>query len=273
MMTTVDQICSRLSEMAPLKLAEDWDNVGLLVGDRCASVNCIMTCLTITPAVAYEAVQKDVDLLIAHHPLPFKPLSKVTSDTIAGKILLKLIEGKVAVYSAHTAFDTAAEGINAMWASMLGLQAIEPLSEPAPAALKLAAGALGAGRRGKLSEKTPLRDLAIKAARAVNQRFTQIVGSESQPVSRVAIACGSGGSFLAAAARSGCECLVTGEATFHTCLEAEALGIGLILLGHFSSERFAMERLAAELGKNFPSVPCFTSLCDVDPLQLIECKI
>ena len=75
-----------------------------------------------------------------------------------------------------------------------------------------------------------------------------LIGEDDRPVSRVAVACGSGGSFLAAARDNDCDCLVTGEANFHTCLEAEAGDIGLVLVGHFASERFAMEQLATVAG-------------------------
>ncbi|MFG0261220.1 MAG: Nif3-like dinuclear metal center hexameric protein, partial [Novipirellula sp. JB048] len=78
---SVDQVCQTLAELAPLRLAESWDNVGLLVGDRQATVARLMTCLTITPAVVQEAIEEGVDLVVAHHPLPFKPLARLTTDT------------------------------------------------------------------------------------------------------------------------------------------------------------------------------------------------
>lgn len=256
----VDQICQTLAAIAPLRLAEDWDNVGLLVGDRRAPVKSIMTCLTISPAVVQEALSESVDFIVTHHPLPFRPLQRITTDTIAGRLLLDLIGGRVAIYSAHTAFDSAAEGINQWWAEQLHLTAIAPLVPDAQEA------SLGAGRYGRLAEPTARSTVITRAATAVNAGQVRCVGDPAQPVTKVAIACGSGGSFLAVAARHGCELLVTGEASFHACLEAESLGVGLGLLGHFWSERFAMERLARRLQSEYQQLSIWPSRAERDPI-------
>ncbi|WP_442509246.1 Nif3-like dinuclear metal center hexameric protein [Novipirellula sp. SH528] len=264
---SVDQICQRLAEIAPLRLAESWDNVGLLIGDRKLGVSRVMTCLTITPAVVQEAIDEDVDLLIAHHPLPFKPLSRLTSDSVAGLMLLRLIEARVAVYSAHTAFDSAASGINQLWADRLGVVEAQPLIPFDAAAENIAE--LGSGRFGNLEQAIGLDELALSAASAVGAEHVRRVGHAGQPVQRIAFACGSGGSFLAAAKRKGCDALVTGEATFHTCLEAESLQVGLVLLGHYWSERFAMEWLAEQLAANLEELTIWPSRLESDPVQIV----
>ena len=95
-----------------MTLAEEWDNVGLLVGDPDQQVKRVMTCLTITPASAEEALERQAEMIITHHPLPFRPLKRLTTAQTASRLLLQLIEGKIAVHSPHTAFDSAAAGIN-----------------------------------------------------------------------------------------------------------------------------------------------------------------
>src|SRR5689334_14925976 len=154
-MTTVADICSFLEAFAPAALAADWDNVGLLVGDRSQKVERVMTCLTITPAAAGEAIRERADLIITHHPLPFKPLKRLTTDQPAGRILLDLIRAGMSIHSPHTAFDSAAEGINQQLAEGLGLQNIQPL-EPAS---DLSAG-VGTGRYGTLPRPITLAQLA-----------------------------------------------------------------------------------------------------------------
>jgi putative NIF3 family GTP cyclohydrolase 1 type 2 len=99
-------------------------------------------------------------------------------------------------------------------------------------------------------------------------RTLQVVGTEDQQISRVAIACGSGGSFLKQAIAWDCDCLVTGEATFHTCLEAEANGVGLVLPGHFASERFALVALADYLGEQLAGIEVWASRTERDPLRM-----
>lgn len=270
-MPGLEAICNSLATTAPLRLAEDWDNVGLLVGDRKQSVERVMTCLTITPNVVDEAIAERVGLIVTHHPLPFKPLGRLTSDTIPGAMLLRLIGGGVAVYSAHTAFDSAADGINQRWATLLGLESIEPLLPiDADANAGDPSGAIeGTGRLGRLPNPEPLERLVTRAATAVGANNPRCVGDMEKEVSKIALACGSGGSFLGSAKRRGCDAIVTGEATFHTCLEAESLGIGMVLLGHYWSERFAMERLAETLSEEFSRLTVWASRSEHDPLTTL----
>ncbi len=267
--SSVDQICQTLAELAPLRLAESWDNVGLLVGDRRSTVSRLMTCLTITPAVVQEAIDEDVDLIVAHHPLPFKPLARLTADTISGSMLLRMIEARVAVYSAHTAFDSAANGINQLWSDRFGICDAQPLIPAESCEPQVPASGLGSGRFGNLAARMTLDDLARTAADKVGAVHIRRVGAANQRVGRVAFACGSGGSFLAAAKRKGCDALITGEATFHTCLEAESLQVGLVLLGHYWSERFAMEQLAERLSASLPELTIWPSRCESDPIEMV----
>lgn len=265
--TTIDGVTQYLARLAPLSLAEAWDNVGLLVGNRAAVARRVMTCLTITPAVVVEAVERRADLIIAHHPLPFQPLKRITADTTAGRMLIDLIAAGVAVYSAHTAFDAALRGINQQLAELLRLENIRPLQPLDSSASSAATAELGSGRLGIPLSGETLGSLAEGAKTALAAAMVRMVGDPDRGVDKVAIACGSGGSFLDAARRRGCDCLVTGEANFHACLEAEATGVGLILVGHFASERFAMEWLAAEMADQFAGVQVWASERDKDPLH------
>lgn len=261
-MTDLQTICDFLESFAPARLAEEWDNVGLLVGDRAATVERVMTCLTVTPDSAAEAVQRRADLIVAHHPLPFRPLKRLTADLTPGRLLLQLIRSGVAVYSPHTAFDSAAAGINERLAAGLGLTEIVPL-----APLPDDPDALGAGRRGKLAAPLSVADLAARVKEFLYVDGVQVVGESAAPVQSPAVACGSAGSFLEAARRAGCDALVTGETTFHTCLEAAATGIALILPGHYASERFAVESLAEVLSAQFTDLEIWASQRERDPLK------
>src|SRR5882672_6820935 len=111
-MVSVGTIVEYLEQFAPPHLAADWDNVGLLLGDREARCERVMTCLTLTPAVAQEAIQADVQLVVTHHPILFRPIQRLTTDMPEGRMLLSLAKAGVAVYSPHTAFDNTAGGIN-----------------------------------------------------------------------------------------------------------------------------------------------------------------
>lgn len=121
------EILSALERLAPLELAESWDNVGLLLGDRQADVTRALTCLTLTPDVADEAIRTDATLIVTHHPVLFKPVQRLTADTTEGRMLGRLLQHGVAVYSPHTAWDNAPRGINQQLAERLGLGEIVPL--------------------------------------------------------------------------------------------------------------------------------------------------
>lgn len=251
-----------LEELAPPGLAESWDNVGLLIGDREADVRRMMTCLTVTPGVVDEAVAEQVDLIVTHHPLPFSAVKRLTGDTTVGRMLLTLIGARIAIYSPHTAFDSAADGINQRLAEGLGLAEIEPLV-PRPEGQ-------GAGRFGRPGTPVTLAELARLLMRFLGIANLQTVGALDQRPRRIAVACGAAGELLEAARTAGCDAMVLGEARFHTCVEAEACGIGLLLPGHYASERFAVEALADLLTGRFPDMQVGASRRERDPLQWVN---
>ncbi|MGN6545384.1 MAG: Nif3-like dinuclear metal center hexameric protein [Aureliella sp.] len=255
---TVADIVQMMEQIAPSALGEAWDNTGLLLGDMAGPASRIMTCLTLTPESVAEAIEGRADLVISHHPLPFKPLAKITTDTLPGRLVWQLAIHRIAVYSPHTAWDSAMDGINAQLARKLSLSDIEVLI-PNPQ------HELGAGRCGRLAKPAELAGIASKLSQAILHCRPRAVAT-SRAINRVALACGSGGSFLSAAARLDCQLLITGEATFHTCLEAQALGVGLLMIGHFASEKFAMDQLAARLASALPGATVWGSARERDPV-------
>lgn len=120
-MPTVADVVSHLDAFAPPHTAAEWDNVGLLVGDPGDPVERVMTCLTLTDDVAEEAIVERVQLIVSHHPLPFRAIKKLTANTGEGRVLLPLLRAGIAVYSPHTAFDNCPGGINDGLCSRLGL--------------------------------------------------------------------------------------------------------------------------------------------------------
>jgi dinuclear metal center YbgI/SA1388 family protein len=265
-MTSVSDICKALGQIAPVCLAADWDNVGLLVGDRKSAVTHVVTCLTVTPETVAEAIDKQAGLIVTHHPFPFSPLKTITTDTNIGAMLWQLAQAGISVYSAHTAFDSAAAGINQQIAEALNLKGIKPL-EPIDDPQSAATEGLGTGRCGTV-EFASLAELAQRAKSVFNIEALHIVGDIERSLTKVGIACGSAGEFIRCASRQGCDVLITGEARFHTCLEARALGIAMILLGHYASERFALDNLAATLANQFSELTVWASTDEQDPLTL-----
>ncbi|MBP88159.1 MAG: Nif3-like dinuclear metal center hexameric protein [Planctomycetaceae bacterium] len=263
-MTSVADITDFLEEFAPRRLAEDWDNVGLLVGDSSQNVQRVMTCLTVTPGSAEEAIGERADLIVSHHPMPFRPLKRLTTESVPGRLLWQLIRAGVSIHSPHTCFDSAAMGINQRLAEGLGLENIKSLVEAEDDP-----DGLGSGRYGSLGKACSLAEVSDALKQFLKIEGLHAVGEEDTSINRVAVACGSAGSFLGAARRAGCQLLVTGETTFHTCLEGEATNISLLLPGHYASERFAVETLADVLGEQFSDIEVWASRDEADPVRWV----
>ncbi|MEM8864825.1 MAG: Nif3-like dinuclear metal center hexameric protein, partial [Planctomycetota bacterium] len=237
--------------------------VGLLVGDRSQSVARLMTCLTLTPDSVAEAVDRQADLVVTHHPLPFKPVRRLTTDAVEGQMLWDLARAGVSVYSPHTAFDSAAGGINAQLAT--GLE----LKEVAPFAADEEDPSIGTGRAGRVDGSLTVDGLAERTKRLLGLDAVWVVGAAEQPVTQVGLACGAGGSMLDDAIAAGCDAMVTGEATFHGCLAAEARRVALVLVGHYASERFAVEALAQQLADAITGVDTWACAAEHDPLRTV----
>jgi len=258
---SVRQVLEFLRAFAPLELAEEWDNVGLLLGGQVNGAGKILTCLTLTSDVAAEAIEMEADLIVTHHPVLFRPVQRLTDDTADGAMLLDLIRNDIAVYSPHTAFDSASRGINQQWANRLQLSDVKPLRPLEQDA------AQGSGRYGRLPEPLAMSELIDKVKDLVGLETLQFVGRADRRVQTIGIACGAAAEYQREARKLGCDVLITGEARFHACLEARSAGIGLILTGHYASERFACEELARILKSEFPAMDVRASEVEADPLH------
>ena len=251
---------SFLEPFAPLKLAEDWDNVGLLLGRRNKTVKRIMTCLTVTPQSAQEAVDKRVDLIVSHHPVLFRAVKRLTDETPEGAMLLNLIEHNVAVYAPHSAFDSAINGINQRIAKGVGLKKIKSLQ-----VLDEQTG-VGIGRIGQLSKPTKLKDFAAKVRDFFGGVDIDLVGKPDDLVHTVAVTCGAAGSLFDLVKQARADALLLGETMFHTFLDAQANGVTLILPGQYATERFACKALAEEIAQTFPELDVFASSAEKPPV-------
>ena len=135
MTATVAQFVHLLDRLAPPGLAESWDNVGLQLGNRKWPVKKVWTALDPLPDVVASACDNDVDLLVTHHPLFFKPVQRIDCDSPLGRITEMALSNQLAIFCAHTNLDSVADGVNDVLAGRMGLQHLRPLGEPADARL------------------------------------------------------------------------------------------------------------------------------------------
>ncbi|MAU15331.1 MAG: Nif3-like dinuclear metal center hexameric protein [Muricauda sp.] len=119
---TVNDIAKILEELAPLAHAEEFDNVGLLVGDPNMKVEGILVTLDTLENVVDEAIEKKCNLIVSFHPIIFKGLKKLTGSNYVERVVLKAVSNKIAIYSMHTALDNSKMGVNAKICEVLGLK-------------------------------------------------------------------------------------------------------------------------------------------------------
>ncbi|MCE2728172.1 MAG: Nif3-like dinuclear metal center hexameric protein [Planctomycetaceae bacterium] len=263
-MPALATVTAALESIAPLRLAADWDAVGLLMSPRRPALERVMTCLTLTEDVAAEAVRRGADLVVSHHPLTFRPVARLTDESHVGRVLLALAGAGTGVWSPHTAWDSAAGGINDQLAVMLGLAHVAPLEPDAELPL------VGFGRAGTAPEAMTVAGMARRVGAALRVRHVQLVGAADRPAGRVGIVCGSGGDCIPQVVRGACDTLLTGEIKLHQAIEAAAAGLAVVAVGHHASERFSMAVLAERLTAAVPGLECWASEVEQDPLGWLE---
>ncbi len=234
----VKDIAAFMEEWAPLSYAEDYDNVGLLVGHEEQIVKSIMVSVDASEAVMEQALEKKVDLLLTHHPLIFRPMKKIVENDRNGRRLLQLIENHIALYSAHTNLDTAPGGNNDRAAELLGLVDVKAVANE---------GEKACLRIGYLPDPITLEQLAGRTLKKYLLPYIRIIGNNEQIVRKVALCTGSGMDFMPLALREGADVLITGDITYHKADEAEAAGLGLIDATHFGTDQLSVKWVAQAL--------------------------
>ena len=273
----VAEMVELLERMAPPYLAESWDNCGLQVGSRQWPVKKVWVALDPLLKVVLEAAEQNVDLLITHHPLIFKPLKTIDLDTPEGKIISTAIKAQMAVYAAHTNLDSAKNGINEMLARKIGLKNLQPLvpasHDETHAGKILQTESMGMGRLGHLNKPVTVIQLAEEIKGRLGLSHIKMAGKSSQRVRKVAVCSGSGGGLISHFLASGAEVFISGDLRYHDARAVEHAGRALIDIGHFASEHLMVDAFCNQLagainkaGWNVESAPC---RMERDPFELI----
>ena len=247
-MSTVTHIYDAIDRLAPFWLTMDFDNTGVLVGDRNREVSCALLALDCTPAVVEQAKQLGAQLIVTHHPVIFHPLKRVNEDAV----VYQLIRSDIAVISAHTNLDIAQGGVNDALASAIGLRdcrGLELLNEQTGAWL---------GRIGTLPEPLSPEAFAAHIKACLNAASVKF-SAAPRVIRTVALCSGSGADCLDAAISAGADALLTSEVKQHEYLAAAAAGISIFDAGHFDTEDIVIEPLRDYLAKEIPDVHFFTS--------------
>lgn len=254
----IKEVVATLERFAPLLLQESYDNAGLQIGlTEGEEVSGVLLSLDVTEAVIAEAEAKGCNLIVAHHPLLFRPLRCVTTETQVGRCVMLAVQKGIAIYAAHTNLDNAPGGVNYIIAHKLGLDNVRFL-QPNPQ------GNGGSGVIGRLKEPV----LADAFLQCVAQTFgveALLHNRVERSIQTVALCGGSGEFLLDCAISLGADAFLTGEMSYHRYFGHEAeLLIGV--LGHYQSEQYTIELLHRILHESHPSLPLYKTTVNTNPI-------
>ena len=236
-------IMNALERIAPRRLAEDWDNPGLLVGSFAQRVERILIALDVDDAVTQEAIDRRADMIVAHHPAIFRGMKQLRTDLPLGKRLATLLTHGIAVAAAHTNLDVARGGVNDVLAERLGLEKLSSFvitTQEDGVTESL-------GRIGTLPAPASIEDFARMVKVRLGISHVRLAAAAARPVRRVAVCGGAGADFIDDAVRRGADVYVTGDVKYHDAQRAVEQGLHIIDAGHYGTESPVLPVLAAAL--------------------------
>lgn len=236
-MITVSDVYNFLNSISPVDTACDFDNVGILVGDRNFKVEKIVVALDCDNSAVDKAIENNAQLIVTHHPVIFEPLRSVTENDI----VYRLIKNNISVISMHTNLDVAQNGVTDTLCRVLGLSDIEPF---------LAHD--GFQIRSATTNIESAENLAchIQSVLGGRVRFTE----SASPISRILVCSGSGGDFLQDAICGGFQALITADVKHNVFVKASDYKIAVFDAGHYETENIIVNPLCERLKNKFESI-------------------
>ena len=237
-MTVINDILIFFETFAPTDTAMDFDNVGLLVGDKNTAVTKALVALDITSQTVQEAKEIGCELIISHHPVIFNPVKKLSvCDPV-----YQLAKNSISALCMHTNLDLAQKfGVNTCLAKALGV--INPVKSNLGECMFI----------GNLEAEVPMEEFAKRAKAALDCRGLRYTDVKPD-VKTVAVSSGAGGSDIFAAANENVDVFVTGEIKHHEIMAANEMGINIVEAGHFKSEDVVINPLVNLLSEKFNDI-------------------
>ncbi len=239
-----------LEEDFPKAYAYDWDNVGLLIGRKEKEVSKIYVAVDATQEVIEDALEKEADLILTHHPLIFDGIKRINDTDFLGERIYTLIRQDTACYAMHTNYDVlrmadlAAEKLGLPDPDVLEVTVTDPVKR-------------GIGKVADLKEPVSLKELALQVKEVFSLPDVRAFGDPDQRVKRIAILPGSGKSSIPCAISSGADVMITGDIGHHDGIDAAAQGLSILDAGHYGIEHIFIDDMADYLQKNLPDVQVF----------------
>lgn len=246
MSVKLSEIIKVIEKFAPTKFKEDYDNVGLMVGDKEAEITSVLVSLDSTLDVIDEAKEKNCELILSHHPLLFRKPNSITEETLLGKKIRKAVKNNINIYASHTNLDVVEEGINDLIVALLGFDRGFVMETSTMSSNKEKEGI---GRLIELKKPTSLEELCKKVKTDLKLSYLRYSGEANWQVDKIAIINGSGQDYFNLAKRLGANCIITGDTTYHYVSDFYEEGIAVIDAGHFGTEWPAVKLFAENFKK------------------------
>ena len=243
-LTTVADVVAMMDERYPPAWADDWDRVGLVVGEPGEPAGRLLLAVDCVPETVDEAIARGVDMLVVHHPLLLRGVHSVATTSYKGSVVHRLIRAGIALFVAHTNADVAAPGVSDALAARLELNDVRPLvpEDRRPGRHP--------GRIGWLAQPLPLAQLVTYVAERLPATHTGVraAGDPVRRVANLAVMGGAGDGFLADATAAGVDAFLTADLRHHPASEHLASGGPALLdAAHWATERPWLDGLADEL--------------------------
>ncbi|MCQ2450492.1 MAG: Nif3-like dinuclear metal center hexameric protein [Clostridia bacterium] len=235
-MIKVNDVFEFLNGKFPVTDACDFDNVGILVGDKLSEVSGILVALDCTKSAVNKALEIGANLIVTHHPVIFDGLKSV----LAGSVVFELCKNNISVISMHTNFDVGIGGVNDILCERLGLKNVKKFE----------------GYDGYLlnSAETDISNPCLLADEFKKSLLFPVRFVAGRPVEKLLVCSGSGGNFISDAVNCGFDGLVTADVKQNHFVEAENAGISLFDCGHFATENVCVKPLEKMLKDRFSDI-------------------
>ena len=242
-MCTVFDVVKEIEKIAKPQYAYEWDNCGLLVGDDKTEVKNILITLDVTKEVVFEAIEKRCNMIISHHPLIFKAVKRLTTDTYEGEIVSLLYKNDIALYCAHTSLDVAWNGVNDALCNVLELNNVSIVNP-----IHVEDEDVSCIRCGELNVALNKKELLnyVKEKTAATDLFYSL---EDKEYKTVAICTGAGEEYAFETKEA--DVFITGEVKYHTALELKRQNISFVAAGHYYTEVHIIKDFALSLQNCF----------------------
>lgn len=235
-------ILDELEKLAPIRLSDSsFDNCGLQLGDKEAKIFGILLCLDVTEEAASYAVEHELNLIISHHPLFFKGVRSICANDYRGRLLYKLIQNNINVFSMHTNLDASKQGMNYVLSSLLDLEKSSVLHITMRD--EETEDDYGYGLVSELKAPIYLNELAKKISEKLDAKALRYCGQPSKEIKTIAICGGSGASFIKDAVKMDADVYITGDIGHHDVQEAIEQGLSIIDAGHYDTEKHVLNHL------------------------------